>query len=74
MTRNFAYDPEIAFWHFPRLNRKYGPYTYVWPNSAQATLIGADLSVPVLPDGFLGPPEAVLGTTTLVRRLAEVTS
>jgi len=56
MTRNFAYDPQLALRHFPRLNREYGPYTYVWPKSAQATLIGSDPSVPVLPNGFLVPP------------------
>jgi len=29
MMRNFAYDPQLAFRHFSRLNRVYGPYTYV---------------------------------------------
>jgi len=29
MTRNFAYDPQLALRHFPRLNRVYGPYTYL---------------------------------------------
>jgi len=56
MTRNFAYDPQLALRHFPLLNRVYGPYTYVWPKSAQATLIGSDPSVPVLPNGLLVPP------------------
>jgi len=42
MTRNFAYDPQLALRHFSRLNRAYSPYTYVWPKSAQATLIEAD--------------------------------
>jgi len=56
MTRNFAYGPQLALRHFPQLNRVYGPYTYVWPKSAQATLIGSDPSVPVLFNGFLVPP------------------
>jgi len=56
MTSNYAYDPQLFLWHFPRLNRVYGPYTYVRPKSAQATLIGSDPSVPVLPNGFLVPP------------------
>jgi len=56
MTRNFAYDPQLALRHFSRLNRVYGPYTCVWPKSAQATLIGSDPFVPVLPNGFLVPP------------------
>jgi len=55
MTRNFAYDPQLVLRHFPRLNRKYGPYTHVWPKSAQATLIETDPSVPVLPNGILVP-------------------
>jgi len=57
MTRNSAYDPQLSFRHFPRLNRAYGLYTYAWPKSAQATLIGSDPSVPVLPTGFLVPQE-----------------
>jgi len=56
MTRNFAYDAHLALRHFPRVNRVYGPYTYAWPKSAQATLIGSDPPVPVLPNGFLVPP------------------
>jgi len=28
MTRNFAYDSQLALRQFPRLNRVYGPYTY----------------------------------------------
>jgi len=56
MTRNFAYDAQLALRQFPWLNRVYGPYTYVWPKSAQATLIGSDPTVPVLPNGFLVPP------------------
>jgi len=67
MTRNFAYDPQLAFRHFPRLNREYGPYTYVWPKTAQATLIGSDSSVPVLPNGFLVPP--VRHLDSVLRRL-----
>jgi len=71
MTRNFAYDPQLALRHFPRLNRVYGPYTYVWPKSAHATLIGSDSSVPVLPNGFLVPPEQHL--YSVLRRLATTT-
>jgi len=71
MTRNFAYDPQLSLWHFPRLNRVYGPYTYVWPKSAQATLIGSDLSVPVLPNGFLVPP--VQHLDSVLRRLVTTT-
>jgi len=56
VTRNFAYDSQIALRHFPRLNRVYGPYRYVWPKSAQATLIGSDTSMLVLTNGFLVPP------------------
>jgi len=56
MTRNFAYDPQLSLRYFPRLNRAYGPYTYVWPKSEQATIIEADRSIPVLPNGFLVPP------------------
>jgi len=56
MTHNFAYDSQLSLRNFSRLNRAYGSYTYVWPNSAQATLIEADPSVPALPNGFLVPP------------------
>ena len=56
MTRNFAHDSQLALRHFPRLSREHGSYTYVWPRSAQATLIGSDPSVPVLSNGFLVPP------------------
>jgi len=71
MTRNFAYDPRLALRHFSRLNRVYGPYTYVWPKSAQATLIGSDPSVPVLPNGFLVPP--VQHLDSFLRRLVTTT-
>jgi len=71
MTRNFAYDPQLALRHFPRLNRVYGPYTYVWPNSTQATLIGSDPSVQVLPNGFLVPP--VQHLDSVHRRLVTTT-
>jgi len=54
MTRNFAYDPQLSLRQFPRQN--HGPYTFVWPKSAQATLIGSNHSVSVLPNGFLVPP------------------
>jgi len=67
MTRNFAYDPQLALRLFPRLNRVYGPYTYVWPKPAQATLIGSDPSVPVLRNGFLEPP--VQHLDSVLRRL-----
>jgi len=55
MTRNFVYDPQLALRHFPRLNRASGPYTCVWPKSAQATRTGSDSPVPVLPTGFSYP-------------------
>jgi len=71
MTRNFAYDPQLALRHVPLLNREYGPYTYVWPKSAQATLIGSDPSVPVLPNGFLVPP--VQHLDSVLRRLVTTT-
>jgi len=71
MTRNFAYDPQVALRHFPRLNRVYGPYTYVWPKSAEATLIGSDPSVPVFPNGFLVPP--VQHLDSVLRRLVTTT-
>jgi len=67
MTRNFAYDPQLASRHFPRQNRAYGPYTYVWPKSAQATLIESDPSVPALPNGFLAPQ--VQHLDSILRRL-----
>jgi len=71
MTRDFAYDPQLALRHFPRLNRVYGPHSYVWPKSAQATLIGSDSSVPVLPNGFLVPP--VQHLDSVFRRLVKTT-
>jgi len=71
MTRNFAYDPQLGLRHFSRLNRVYGPYTYVWPKSAQATLIGSDPPVPVLPNGFLEPPAQHLDS--VLRRLVTST-
>jgi len=48
-------DPQLALRHFARLSREYGPYTYVWPKSAQSTLLVSDPSMPVLPNGFLVP-------------------
>jgi len=71
MTRNFAYDPELALRHFPRLNREYSPYMYVWPKSAQATLIGSDPTMPVLPNGLLVPP--VQHLDSFLRRLVTTT-
>jgi len=71
MTRNFAYDPQLALRHFPRLNRVYGPCTYVWPKSTQATLIGSDPSVPVLPNRLLVPP--VQHLDSVLRRLVTTT-
>jgi len=72
ITRNFAYDPQLALCHFHRLNRVHGPYTYMWPKSAQATLIGNDPSVPVLPNGFLVPP--VQHSYSVLRRLVTTTA
>jgi len=71
MTHKFGYDPQLALRHFPRLNREYGPYTYVWPKSAQATLVGRDSSMPVLPNGFLVPPVQQLDSD--LRRLVTTT-
>jgi len=71
MTRLFALDPQLALRHFPRLNRVYGPYTYSWPKSAPATLIGSDPSVPVLPNGLLPPP--VQHLDSVLRRLVTTT-
>jgi len=71
MTCNSAYDPHFALRHFPRLNRSYGPYTYVWPKSAQATMIEANPSVPALPNGFLVPP--VQHMDSILRRLVTST-
>jgi len=71
MTRNFACDPQLALRQFPRLNRFYGPYTYMLPKSAQATLIGSDPCVPVLPNEFLIPP--VQHLDSFLRRLVTTT-
>jgi len=71
MTRNFAYDSQLALPLFPRLNRVYGPYTYVWPKSAQATLIGSDPSIPVFLNGFLVP--SVQHFDSVLRRLVTTT-
>jgi len=71
MTRNFAYDPQLASRHFPQLNREYGPYTFLWPKSAKKTRVGADPSVPVLPDGLLVPP--VQHLDSMLRRLFTTT-
>jgi len=71
MTRNFAYDPRLASRLFPRLNRVYGPYTHVWPKSAQATLVGSNPFVPVLRNGFLVPP--VQHLDSVLRRLLTTT-
>jgi len=71
MTRNFAYDPQLSLRHFPRLSHEYGPYTYVWPKSAQSTLIGSDPAVPVLPNGFFVPP--VQHLDSILRRLVTTT-
>ena len=56
ITRNFAYDPQLALRHFALLSHEYAPHTYVWPKSAQSTLIGSDPSMPVLPNGFFCTP------------------
>jgi len=71
MTRSYAYDPQLFFRHLPRLNRVYGPYTYAWPKSAQATLVGSDPSVPTLPKGFLVRPAQHLDS--VFRRLVTTT-
>jgi len=66
---NFAYDRHFALRHVPRLNREYGPYTYLWPKTAQASLIGSDPSVPVLRNGFL----VTLVQHAVLRRLVTTT-
>jgi len=71
MTRNIAYDLQLALRHFARLNRVYGPYTYVWPKSAQAALIGSDPAVPVLRNRFLVP--TVQHLDSVLRRLVTTT-
>jgi len=67
MTRNFAYDPQLAFRHFAGLNAEYGPYTYVWPKASQSTLINSDPTDSVHPNGFFVPPEQHLDS--VLRRL-----
>jgi len=67
MTRNFAYDPQLAFRHFAGLNAEYGPYTYVWPKASQSTLIKADPTESVHPNGFFVPP--VQHLDSVLRRL-----
>jgi len=51
MTRNFAYDPQLASRHFPQLNREYGPYTFLRPKSAKKTRVGADHRYQCSPTG-----------------------
>jgi len=67
MTRNFAYDPQLAFRHFARLNAEYGHYTYVWPKASQLTLIKPDPTESVHPNGFFVPP--VQHLDSVLRRL-----
>jgi len=67
MTRNFAYDPQLAFRQFFRLNAEYGPYTYVWPKASQSTLIKSDPTESVHPNGFFVPP--VQHLNSVLRRL-----
>jgi len=71
MTRNFAYDPQLALRHFPDLSHEYGQYTCVWPKSAQSSLIGSDPFVPVLPNGVLVPP--VQHLDSILRRVVTTT-
>jgi len=68
VTRNFAYDPQLAFRHFARLNAEYGPYTYVWPKASQSTLIKPDPTESVHPNGFFVP--SVHHLESVLRRLA----
>jgi len=70
MTRNFAYDPQLAFRHFARLNAEYGPYTYVWPKASQSTLIKPDPTESVHPNGFSVPP--VQHLDSVLRRLVSI--
>ena len=66
-TCNFAYDPQLAFWQFSRLNSEYGPYTYVWPKASQLTLIKYDPTESVHPKGIFVPP--VQHLDSVLRRL-----
>ena len=67
MTRNFAYDPQLAFRHFARLIAEYGPYTHVWPKASQSTLINPDPADSVHPNRFFVPPKQHLDS--VLRRL-----
>jgi len=67
MTRNFAYDPQLAFRHFARLIAEYGPYTHVWPKASQSTLIKPDPTESVHPNRFFVPP--VQHLDSVLRRL-----
>jgi len=71
MTRNYACDPQLALRHFSLLSHEYGLYTYVWPKTAQSTLIGSDPSMPVPPNGFLVPPMQHLDS--ILRRMVTTT-
>jgi len=67
MTRNFAYDPQLAFRHFARLNAEYGPYTYVWPKASRSTLIKPDPTDSFHPNGsFVHPVQHLY---SVLRRL-----
>jgi len=56
MTRNFAYDHELALRQFARLNSEYGLYTYVRPKALQSTSSKYDSDTSDNPCGFLVPP------------------
>jgi len=71
MTHDFSFDPQLALQLFPWPSQEYGPETHVWTESAQAALLGADPSVPVLPNAFLVP--LVQRLDSIRRRLVTTT-
>jgi len=56
MTRDFAYDPELALRQLARLNSEYGLYTYVRPKALQSTSSKYDSDTSDNPYGLLVPP------------------
>jgi len=56
MTRNFAYDPELALRQFARLSSEYGLYTFVRPKALHSTSSKNDSDTSDNLYGFLVPP------------------
>jgi len=67
MTRNFAYEAQLAFRNFARLYAEYDPYTYVWRKASQSTLIKPDPTQSVHPNRFFVPP--IQHLDSVLRRL-----